>query len=118
MNESTRRAIAYVAARLETGRPASSVYDYDAGKHFNIDGDVKDQRVNIYDYDRSCYLEGTLPSLFHFGNRAHIDFKMKSATKFEGYDYASKKHFECESKRGEVSLYDYDDGKFHSYSAS
>ena len=40
MNPDTRYTVAYIAGRLSSGASAGSVYDYEAGKHRMLTGDV------------------------------------------------------------------------------
>lgn len=48
MRAITRLTIAYVAARLITGKEASSVYDYGAGGYTHMSGEVSGSRINVY----------------------------------------------------------------------
>src|SRR5699024_500480 len=96
MNNNTRAAVAYIAARLITKSEANSVYDYKGRKYFNISGEVLPSNVNVYEYASRCYISGSgnkdSYSLYHYGNKKHIDLNIK-VDQFDGYDYASKKHF-------------------------
>lgn len=119
MNKHTRRVVAYIAARIISGKTASSIYDYELSKYFNISGEVNDVNVNVYDYDQSCYVSGSRSSgeysLYHYGNRKYIDLKINGQN-FDGYDYDSKKHFSGNVNTNSISLYDYEDRKYHNLS--
>lgn len=56
MHKHTARAIAYLAARMQTGKAAGAVYDFTAGKYTWMSGTVTDTSINIYDHDRGCHL--------------------------------------------------------------
>lgn len=49
MTENLRRAVTYIAGRLVSGKSASAVYDYVAGRHFQLSGDISSSHVNVYD---------------------------------------------------------------------
>ena len=114
MEAHTRRAVAYIAGRLISGSDAAAVYDYSESRYVNFSGDVDAQNVNVYDYEQSRHIGGTLPSLYHYGNSRHIDLKVNGAD-FEGYDYASNKHFSGHVDGKNVSLYDYEHGQYFNY---
>src|SRR5437899_1531974 len=114
MNAHTRRAVAYIAGRLVTGTDSGSVYDYSAPGYFNFSGDVSEGNVNVYDYGQSCFVGGTLPSLYHYGNSRHLDLTV-SGTDFEGYDYATGRHFSGSVSSASVSVYDYEHGSYFEY---
>src|SRR6266545_5859626 len=108
MNDHTRRAVACVVAATEKGK-ASSVYDYGASRYFSFTASVEDGRVSAYDYEQRCHISGTLPSLYHYGNRKHLTLNVTPDGKFDGYDYTSRKHFSGTVRsNGSVSIYDYE----------
>jgi hypothetical protein len=115
MNEPTRRAVAYIAARLVSGKTASAVYDYGVSRYFHFSGDVRAGTVNVYDHDQACHIGGTLPSLYHYGNKKHLNLEIKGS-QFSGYDYDSGKHFSGSISGSAVSLYDYQTGRYYNFS--
>jgi hypothetical protein len=115
MQAQTRRAVAYIAARIISNRNASAVYDYGEGKYFSIDGQINGAVVSVFDYSEHCHVDGTLPDLYHYGNQRHIEVKVNGRS-FEGYDYDSKKHFAGNVNGQSISLYDYEHGKYFNYS--
>ena len=115
MTDELRRAIAYLALRRSTGNSASAVYDYAASAYFQFSGEVTATRVNIYDYGRSCHLDGTPPSLYDYGTSSYFEFK-ESGRKFEGYDYATSSFWEATINGRSVSVYDYERSAYFDYS--
>jgi hypothetical protein len=120
MNEETRRAIAYVAGRIQTGKKSSSVYDYSAGKYSNFSGDISETRVAVFDFDAGAHISGTgrsgQYSLFHYGASGHISLKIESGGRFSGFDYSSSSHFSGTVSGQNVTLYDYGSGNYFNYS--
>jgi hypothetical protein len=114
MNAHTRRAVAYIAGGLANKANASSVYDYDTGRHFPFSGTVG-VSTGVYDHTQRCHVGGSPPSLHHYGNGRHITLTMHGAA-FSGYDYDSGRHFSGRVSVRSVSLYDYDGGGYHNYS--
>ena len=115
MNDATRRAAAYIGGRLVTGKDASSIFDYAAGRHFSMGGEVSEQNVNVYDYEGGCHIGGTPPSLYHYGGGAHLDVEVSGA-KFKGYHYGDSSHYEATVTDNSISLYDYSTGQYYNYS--
>lgn len=117
MKPHVRAAVAAIALSHASGRKVSSVYSYLDSGYINIDALVSGNRVSGYDYTNSCHVGGNLPSLYHYGEGAHIDFKPKSDGKYGGYDYASSSHFEVTVKGKSADVYDYGESGYFSYSA-
>ncbi len=115
MTDGLRAAVAYIAARLASGEDASAIFDYSAGSYVQFSGEVSAARVNIYDYGRSCFLDGTPPSLYDHGGSNAFDFKATGAT-FEGYDYGSSTFFEGTVDGGNVNVYDFGKSAYFDYS--
>ena len=115
MKPHVRAAIAAIALSHSTGRKISSVYDYSQSGYVNIDAAVQGNRVDAYDFTNSCNIDGNIPSLYHYGEGSHIDFKL-SGGKYQGYDYGSGSHFEVSVRGKNAELYDYGEGGFFSYS--
>jgi hypothetical protein len=106
MKADTRRAVAYIAARAITGADASSVYDFDAGKHTLFSGDVAAHEVSVYDFDAKCHIGGELSSLYHFGHKKHIQLTLEG-TSFSGFDFDDSRHFSGDVNGSSISLYDH-----------
>jgi|LakMenEpi03Aug12_release.lakeMendotaPanAssembly.Ray.scaffolds.fasta_scaffold1156437_1 hypothetical protein len=119
MKPHTRRAIAFIAGSIITGKNSSSVYDYSESKHFMFSGEATLEHVNIYDYGEKCHVSGSGSSssfsLFHYGNSKHIQLSIQG-TSFNGFDYETNKHFNGTVSGGSISLYDYEEGKHFNFS--
>jgi hypothetical protein len=111
----TRRALAYIAGRLASGKRSSSVYDYGESRHVSFSGNVSTERVSVFDYEQNCHVGGRPPSLFHYGDGQHISLKMNDH-KFSGFDYGSGNHFSGQVRGSSVSLYDYSESQYFNYS--
>lgn len=114
MKDHTRRAVAYVAARLVSGQQASSVYDYATGRHVNFSGTVSSTNVNVFDYEQAAHISGSPPSLFHYGNGAHLRLATQGTT-FKGFDYDTGSHFTGRVNGRSVSLFDYETSTHYNY---
>jgi len=119
MKKHTARALAYIAARLESGNTAGHVYDYSTSSHTSMSGTVTPSTVNVYDYDQSCHVGGSGSggsfSLYHYGNSAHVSLKYESKGGFSGYDYDTSSHFTAKVNGKSVSLYDYEHSSWTNY---
>lgn len=119
MNVPARASVAYVAARLSDGRNASSAYDFDRGRYVQLTGTVTDGNVNVYDFDRACFISGSGNSgnvtLYDFGTSAHVNLQVTPGGGFNGYDYSSGTFFNGTVLGRNVAFYDYEDGRVHNY---
>ncbi|BAB48059.1 hypothetical protein [Mesorhizobium japonicum] len=116
MKPHVRAAVAAIALSHSSGRNVSSVYSYSELKYVNIDASVQGNVVDAYDYNNSCHIDGTLPSLYHYGQNSHIDLQPQSGGQYDGYDYGSNSHFELTVSGNSAELYDYGEGGFFSFS--
>jgi hypothetical protein len=121
MNPNTRACIAYVAGRLISKKEASSVTDFDRGKILIVDGEVQENKVEIYDFDSKCNFcgegKGNTWNLYDYGGSHNITLKI-SAKQFEGYDYGASCNFSGDVDDDNVSLHDYGESKMFLYNIS
>ena len=115
MNPNTRACVAYITAGLSGLVKVTSLYDHTETKPLNVTGVVAAGKIDVYDFDRSCHVSGSLENLYDYGNKAHIQITV-NGDKFSGYDYASKFHFSGTVEEGVVSLYDYQTEVYYRYS--
>lgn len=104
MNDGSRRAIAYVAGRLCTGRDAPGLFDPVAGRHIEFDGEVEPQ-VAVYDHSRNCLIGGTPRAVFDAGTRHYVNLVI-SGDSFTGFDHASEHHFGGRTDGGDIWMFD------------
>jgi len=116
MKDHVRAAVAAIALAHANRRKVSSVYAYSGGGYRNIDLSISGNRVSGYDYQARCHIDGNIPSLYHYGEGSHIDFKPKGNGKFDGYDYGSRSHFEVTVRGSSADVYDYGGSGYSSYS--
>lgn len=107
MKSQTRRAVAYIAARLISGRNSGSVYDYSISSHVSFSATISDNRISAYDYDQSCHIGGSLPNLYHYGNSAHLSLTI-AGTHFKGYDYDTSSHYSGKINGRSISIIHFD----------
>ncbi len=116
MKEHVRAAVAGIALCQAHGRKVSAIYDYSIRRYRTIEVSITNGQVSGYDYDIRCHVDGTIPNLYHYGEKKHIDFKSKDGGKFEGYDYGSNRHFEVTVRGNNADVYDYGESRYFSYS--
>jgi hypothetical protein len=119
MHDDTRAGVAHIAGRLISRHDATDVYDHGAGRYRMIDGVVSGDRVNVFDYHRSVFIDG-LPhergfSLYDYGHYAHVDLSLQG-NRFEGYDHATGGFFSGTVEGRDVQVFDAHTGQYHNYS--
>jgi hypothetical protein len=115
MNTNTRSCVAYIAAGLSGLSKVTSLYDHAETRPMNVSGTVTAEKIDVYDFDRSCHVSGSLENLYDYGNSAHIQIAV-NGDKFSGYDYANEFHFTGTVEGGLVSLFDYETKMYYRYS--
>jgi hypothetical protein len=113
VNHALRSTIAYIAARLISGHD-----DYARSKYVSFTGSVDITNVNLFDYERDCYLTGRLAggsgNLFDYGAGQYLQIHI-SGSNFKGFDYATSAHFQGSVSERAVQLYDYEHGAYFNY---
>jgi hypothetical protein len=116
MKSNARAAVAAVALSHSRGSKVSSIYSYGGEGYVNIDVSVIGNRAQGYDYTNGCHVSGNLPSLYHYGQNAHIELKPSGEGRYSGYDYGSCCHFEISVRGNSADVYDYGASSYFSYS--
>ncbi len=118
MNERTRRAVAYIAGCVSSGRSSSAIYDCSCSRVFGFSGKVTESKVAAYDYSEQCHIggsgrDGTF-SLFHYGDQSQISLRVEGR-KFRGFDYGSGGQFSGTVSGRTVSVFDSLNGSLFTY---
>jgi hypothetical protein len=117
MNPVKRRAAAYIAGRLISGKQSGTLYDYADSARYRIYGDVSPDFIQVYDDDRSGYVRGGLtPSgLALFDHPTRQNFRLTiSGEAFYGYDDESSSYFSGSVSKSSITFFDYQQAKnFH-----
>lgn len=116
MKDNVRAIFTAAAIAHATGKKVSSVYDYSVSRYRAVDAEVTSSRVTAYDYEGRHHFDGAIPSLYHYGERCHVDLKSNGGGRYSGYNYGTSSHFEVTvSSSGSADLYDYGVRKYFSY---
>lgn len=115
MNVQKHIAIAAIVAKQQ-GRDVRHVYDYNQSKyvlvHFNSTSGPN--HVNLFDYDRSSYVTGTLPTIFDYGSGTYINLNI-NGNRFNGFDYETGSHFNGMINGNMVNIFDFQHGRYFNY---
>lgn len=116
MKDNTRRVVAFVAGRLISGSETWSIYDCEESRTCRFSGTVSPERILVYDPEQRCMISGYgeegCYSLYHHGNRRHIELMIRDSG-FEGYDYDSRSHFSGSVEGSSVVIFDGQDRKYY-----
>jgi hypothetical protein len=117
MKDYARRALAYIAGRIISGKDFPAVYDNQDSKYFNFCGEVQ-TCLSIYDYEQKCFMNGVKGgntfSIYHSANQRYISLEVDD-NHFSGLDYDSGKCFCGNLNEDMVSIYDYENGNNYVY---
>jgi len=116
MQPHIRSAVAAMALAHALGRKVDSIYSYSESEYRLITVTVSGNRVDGYDYAASCFFDGNIPDLYHYGQNAHIEFKALGNGRYEGYDYGSSAHYEVKVTGQNAEIYDYGVSGYFDYS--
>ncbi|WP_294531678.1 hypothetical protein [uncultured Bacteroides sp.] len=108
MNHEKRSCVAFICA-LQL-KLIDTNYIYDCVNHvyrrYHVLRTLKEDRRNIYDYQRRTYMVASFPNIFDCASGKYVNILMNKNT-FRGYDYESESHFQGEVIGEMVRIYDY-----------
>ena|SRR5690349_8407984 len=114
MKPHTRRAIAYIAARLVSKAETSNIYDNTEAQNYSFSGNVTKRGVSVFDHAQQCEINGTPRNMFHHGNAKYINLSLWG-NNFRGYDSDSNSDFHGNVEARSVSIFDPDAKRYFSY---
>lgn len=117
MEAHTRACVAYVVARLVSGRDASAIFDNTQSTRISMSGTVEADRIDVLDHERGSRFagsgDGKTFNLVDHGAAGQVELTLYGY-RFEGFDAGSQSHFFGEVHDAAVSLFDVgDSGYFH-----
>ena len=68
---------------------------------------IQGGKINVYDYESSCYMAGQYSSLFDHGVSGHIDFGESGDGVIELHDYKRNSSLQATYRGMDISLCDY-----------
>jgi hypothetical protein len=115
MKPHVRRAIAYIAACIISGKRPSTVYDLTSSQYYNFSINLSESGIAAFDYTQSSHISGSYSSLYHYGEGHHISLRIEGG-RFSGFDYGESSNFSGSVNGNSVSLYDYGVGSYFNFS--
>lgn len=119
MNNDTRRAIAYLAAKLIDDRGISTVYDCAASKPFRFSGNTHDDCITVYDHEHDYHMTGSGYcgnfNIYQIETGNYLVLNVMP-NEFRGFDNQSGKHFTGRIVGSSVCIFDYEYLKSFYYS--
>jgi hypothetical protein len=94
MKPHVRAAAAAAAISHAGGRRVLSLYDHSSQAEARVSASAIGNQVFGYDSTRECEFGGEIPSLYHYGEGAHLDLISKGEGGYGGYDHGSATHFD------------------------
>lgn len=116
MTTDKRAVIAFIAASIVNGTQSNnSIYDYSQSKYlfYNV-MELNRKRIAVYDYERNCYLQGSLSSIFDYGSNTYITLTINNHN-INGFDYESGYYYGGYVSGRTVYLYDYETMKYFTF---
>ena len=116
----TRTCVAYIAGLLISGEKRFALRDHDRKKVVFLDGLVDNNEVKIYSHERNGYVSGLGDSgrymLYQHGGQGTLTLNVDVVERhFKGCDHRSGFHFFGNMADDGVSLFDYQDVKWHRF---
>lgn len=112
MRPDQRASIALICGAISNSARFTSVFDYSRSRYCAfVANSYNPNNISVFDYDRGCYVVGSLSSLFDYGlgNYVHID---RRGNQFQGFDYASGCYFVVTVNGRNISFYDYENSSY------
>jgi len=116
MKPHVRAAAAAIALAHSRQAQISSIYSYAESSHRSIRVIVNGNRINAYDYARSCHITGQIGNLYDYGVSKNFNLRPTGTGAYNGYDYDSASHFTVRVNGRNVQVYDYEHSSHFNYS--
>ena len=121
MNANVRSCTAFVAGCLISERPALKIYDYAQSRTIHFSAIMIDpSQVNVYVHDDDCHFTGTGSgnrlSLYHHGQRHHVDLQIIMGNSFAGYFSGTGSNFAGTVNGSTISVVDFGARDYFKYS--
>lgn len=97
------------------GRKIAGVHDHETGRDLRIAAEVRGERLQGFDGDRSAKFNGTPFELYDAGDDAFISLEI-DGQKAQGYDRGSSSHYSLLVTDRVVQLYDHAEESWFAFS--
>lgn len=111
----TRAMIAAAAHAFMFGRKVAGVHDHGSRQDLQIAAEVRGDRLQGFDGDRSANFAGTPFELYDTGDKAFISLEI-DGLKAHGYDRGSSSHYSLSVTDQVVQLYDHASASWFAFS--
>lgn len=115
MSPHTRAMIAAAAHAFMFGKKIAGVHDHESGQDLLIAAEVRGDRLQGFDGDRSAKFNGTAFELFDEGDNAFVSLEI-DGLKAQGYDRRTSSHYSLSVTDQIVQLYDHAVGCWFAFS--
>lgn len=109
MDPVTRRAVAYLAARLITRRPLDGLFDHGEKRPYRYTGSTDPQAIEFTDHADGHRITGSGDgmsfSIVHRGTAAICTIDLAGDT-FKGFEFQCRHHFNGRLQGAELMLFD------------
>ncbi len=117
MKPHVRAALAAAAIGHASGRRVLSVYDHSSRCEARVSASAIGDQIFGYDSTRECEFGGKVPTLYHYGERAHLDLNPGEDGAYAGYDHGCMTHFEVRVTGRNAQVYDHEGNEWFAFSA-
>ena len=114
MTNEKRAATAFICGNMNRAIAGTRLYDYSQGKLLPYSVDKQNDTINVYDFNRSSYLNGNNSMIYDYASQSYIQIIYNENT-FSGYDFESESSFSGSYNNDVITIYDYQYGKHFNY---
>jgi hypothetical protein len=118
MDNNQRATVAFLCGCLHSSNLPShtSVFDYSQNASVPCSFSNNGGQIMVFDYNRSCYLNGRYPTFYDYGVSQYITISKIGNNMYNVYDYHTSSFLSITCMGNNISVYDYALSQYFNYS--
>ncbi|CAN0507868.1 unnamed protein product [Laminaria digitata] len=119
MKHKERIRVAAIAQSVFGDKKIDSVYDWSNSLYINIDVEFKNNKLAGFDYSNATHFDGDLKgekvNVYCYDDTGYLEINFKKNLEFEGYCFISSSHFSGNYNNGDIELYDFGTSEYYNF---
>lgn len=121
MDSSQRASIAFLCGCIHNenskskNQNYSSIFDFSTDRNITFSVTSHSSYINIFDYDRSCYISGRYPTFFDYGVSQYFTINRINDNTYSIFDYKTNSYLTVTCSSHSITIFDYEVSNYFTY---